>query len=121
MAREPKTITLEDVFNLFEFSSQDVRCPFRAHLGNDQSSCVLHEKLMPVRRAMINLLRGTTFEAFCNTTGVNRSPGKGLRKTKTTGPRKSYRAPRTTTSRTMMFQCPAMGLDIESDDGESQV
>lgn len=120
MARDPKTITLEDVFNLFEFSNiDDVRCPFRTHPDNLQSSCILHEKLMPVRQAMINLLKGTTFEVFCIASGSNRSSSKVRRKTKTKGQRKSYRAPRTASSRPMMFQCPAMRLDTGSDDGGS--
>lgn len=120
MARDPKTITLEDVFNLFEFSNIDgVRCPFRTHSDNVQSSCMLHEKLIPVRLAMIKLLQGTTFEVFCNASGSSRSPCNARRKTKTAGQRKSYRAPRTASSRPMMFQCPAMRLDIPGDDGGS--
>ena len=121
MARDPKTITLEDVFNLFEFSNiDDARCPFRTHPDNVQSSCALHEKLIPVRLAMINLLQETTFEVFCIASGSNRSPSKAQRKTKTTARRKSYRAPRTATSRPMMFQCPAMRPDSGSDDDESR-
>ncbi len=117
MARDPHTITLEEVFDLFEFSHQDVRCPFRTHHIHGKSSCVLHEKLMPVRQAMIDLLQETTFEVFCHTSGSNRPPNKVQKKTKTAGQRNSYRAPRTATSRPMMFQCPAMRLDTGSDDG----
>lgn len=64
LAREPKSIKLYDVFNLFERKAESDNCPFGGGVCGAGHPCPIHDKLVSVQRAMDRLLHQTTFDEF---------------------------------------------------------
>jgi len=64
LAKDPKTITLYDVFTLFERKDESDRCPFGTGTCSIGDLCPLHEKLVTVQSALDDLLHRTTFDDF---------------------------------------------------------
>lgn len=92
LARDPKTITLHQVYSLFERENESLACPFGGGVCGQGDPCPLHHKLVAVKQAMDELLRHTSFEVFREA-----YQDKGLRPTKASKARakrrrESYRA-----------------------------
>lgn len=64
LARDPKSITLYEVFRLFEREDESDICPFGGGICGVGDPCPLHDKLVDVQRAIDEVLHGTTLEAF---------------------------------------------------------
>ncbi len=99
LARDPKTITLYDVFRLFEREDDSEVCPFGGGVCGVGDPCPLHARLVAVQRAMDRLLHKTTFDDFRIAYGRRARRGKTSRVRKTKHKRESYRAVRTTSQK----------------------
>ncbi|MCH7603532.1 MAG: acetate--CoA ligase family protein [Planctomycetes bacterium] len=101
LACEPREITLFDVYKLFELGED--WCPFGASACSDDAPCEFHEKMIPVRAAMKNLLHETTFDVFQRPGATTPRSGRKSRKKKSKTKRRSYRALPTSSSRRFFF------------------
>lgn len=99
LARDPRTITLYDVFRLFEREDDSDLCPFGGGVCGVGDPCPLHARLVSVQKAMDRLLHKTTFADFRVAYGRRTRQGKTPRGRKTKHKRDSYRAVRTTAHR----------------------
>lgn len=99
LARDPKTITLYDVFRLFEREDDSETCPFGGGVCGVGDPCPLHARLVSVQKAMDRLLHKTTFDDFRIAYGRRARHRKTSRRRKTKRTRESYRAVRTTSQR----------------------
>jgi Rrf2 family protein len=63
LAREPRTIVLHEVYDLFERSGDDA-CPFGGGICGQGQNCPLHDMFSQVRSATDQILHRTTFEVF---------------------------------------------------------
>ena len=97
MARDPKSITLYDVFKLFEREINSDTCPFGGGICGVGQRCPIHDKLVSVQRAMDRLLHQTTFDEFRLASERRRRKSKTQRKRKTKHKTDSYRAARSST------------------------
>ena len=91
LARDPRRITLYDVFKLFEREADGDNCPFGGGICGVGQPCPIHDKLVAVQKAMDRLLHETTFDEFRLTRG-RQTPTRAGRKT--TRKRETYRARR---------------------------
>ncbi len=93
LSKEPQEIFIRDVFALFEREEEDVNCPFGGGVCGVGEGCAIHEKLVLVKEALIEVLDGTTFEVF---RVAFQDDGKRAndRTKKSDNPRTSYRAGR---------------------------
>ncbi len=64
LSSRPETITLLDVYQLFESSRDYSLCPFGMKHCDPDQKCALHEKLASIRETLNDFLRKTTFVAF---------------------------------------------------------
>ncbi|NNF42167.1 MAG: Rrf2 family transcriptional regulator [Phycisphaerales bacterium] len=64
LARDPRKITLQDVFVLFEREDESLACPFGGGVCGVGDPCPLHDKLVNVKKTMDELLLMTKFEVF---------------------------------------------------------
>ena len=64
IGRAPASITLYDVYALFEREEVERFCPFGGRICGDGDACPMHEKLTSVHEAMDRLLHESTFEEF---------------------------------------------------------
>lgn len=87
----PKETTLHDVFCLFERENTLNDCPFGGGVCGTGDKCPLHDRLVKVRKATDEVLRGTNFDAFRLAYKKNRGQTK-WRLTDRNKPRESYRA-----------------------------
>ena len=97
LARDPKTITLYDVFRLFEREDDSNLCPFGGGVCGVGDPCPLHARLVSVQKAMDRLLHKTNFDEFRLAHGRRTRQAKTPSRRTTKGKRVSYRALRTTT------------------------
>ena len=97
LAREPSSITLMDIYQLFERENTSNICPFGGGICGVGESCVLHNKLVEMQDAKVEFLKSTTLEDFRVA-----YQDKGLRPAipvdDAVPPRKSYRARETHSS-----------------------
>lgn len=93
LARHPKNIKLIDVFEIFERTNTDDRCPFGGGRCGTGKPCPLHDKLVAVQKAMDHLLNDTTFDHF-RTVKIEKSSKSSASKKKKSNKRESYRATR---------------------------
>ena len=105
LARDPKAIKLYDVFRLFEIVEGEAHCPIRDARGGGDFMCPLHRRFLPVRKVLDDLLHETTFEVFRAPSKADWRPPDIPKVRRTARCRKSYRAPSSKTSKTMMFHC----------------
>ena len=91
LSKEPSEIRVRDVFALFEREDDNVNCPFGGGVCGAGVGCAIHEKLVAVKEAMVELLDGSTFELF---RAAYQDQGKRPtdRSAKAKKPRASYRA-----------------------------
>ncbi|MBT8486544.1 MAG: Rrf2 family transcriptional regulator [Phycisphaerales bacterium] len=64
LARDPRKITLQDVFVLFEREDESLACPFGGGVCGVGDPRPLHDKLVNVKKTMDELLLMTKFEVF---------------------------------------------------------
>ena len=64
LSSRPETITLLDVYQLFESSRENSLCLFDMKYCDMDQTCVLHEKIAGIRKTFKDFLRETTFVAF---------------------------------------------------------
>ncbi|MCH7572566.1 MAG: Rrf2 family transcriptional regulator [Planctomycetes bacterium] len=64
LSSRPETITLLDVYQLFESSRENSHCPLDMSCCDLDQACALHEKIASVRETLNDFLRKTTFVAF---------------------------------------------------------
>ena len=64
LSGRPETITLLDVYQIFESLRENSLCPFGMKHCDPDQKCALHEKLASIRETLNDFLRKTTFVAF---------------------------------------------------------
>lgn len=92
LARHPRKIKLNDVFEIFERTNSDDRCPFGGGRCGTDKPCPLHDKLVAVQDAMDQLLYHTTFDHFRIAAQKIKGSKSSTSKKKKTKKRESYRA-----------------------------
>ena len=97
LARDPSSITLMDVYSVFERENISNVCPFGGGVCGVGDACVLHDKLVEMQERKIDFLKNTSFEDFRVA-----YQDKGLRPAATLDgappPRQSFRARETHSS-----------------------
>lgn len=93
LAKPPKEIVLQDVYELFERDDASPLCPFGGGVCGVGDPCAMHDQLVTMQSSIKSWLKETTFESFRVA-----AQDKGLKPSKLDGPvpqpRKSYRAPK---------------------------
>lgn len=64
LSSRPETITLLEVYQLFNSSRENSHCPLGMSCCDMDQACALHEKIVRFRETLNNFLRETTFAAF---------------------------------------------------------
>lgn len=92
LARDPREITLEQVYNIFERTDTSPLCPFGGGVCGIGDPCAMHDRLVSMQDSVRDLLRNTTFQIFLDATrsGRRATPNDAI----PVGPRRSYRASR---------------------------
>lgn len=104
LLKEPKTIRLNDVLQLFELSEDEAHGTNHRDADNDVFKYLTHAKMRPVREAMESLLMKTTFEVFQRPGTPEKDRSAGLRGRKGKRKRESYRATPNASIRRRLFR-----------------